>query len=308
MKTVLIGFGDIAEKHVPVLRELGCEITGLITKNYEKALEKAKKFEIPCVYKSIEEIPSNACDFFMVLTSADMIAPTLKKVIPLKKPILTEKPVGLSTNEIQEVLDIHGNFKTPVMVGVNRRFYSIFHQALRFLKDKDKPLEAIKIEAPERLSNINNPKFNDVIRKNWMFANSIHCVDLIRFFCGDVKELQVNSNPTKFLFSSLGTSINDINFTYVSNWKSTGYWTVTMYADDVKIVFSPLEKGKIIEKNKETEILPSVEDIKFKPGFYFQLSHFLKNLQSAHEWAWPASDLNDHKKTLNLIEQIYKIG
>ena len=40
MKTVLIGFGDIAEKYLPVLNELNCEVIGVVTKNYESALLK----------------------------------------------------------------------------------------------------------------------------------------------------------------------------------------------------------------------------------------------------------------------------
>lgn len=305
MRTVLVGFGDIAEKHVPVLREFGCEITGIATKSYEKALEKAKKYNITKAYKSVEEIPGDACDFFTVLTSADTIAPTLKKIIPIRKPIFTEKPVGLNTAEIDDVLGMQNRFRTPVMVGVNRRFYSIFHQALKFLEDNGKPLQSIRVEAPERFSDINNPKFNDTIRKNWMFTNSIHCVDLIRFFCGDVKELKVNSNPTKMAYSALGTGTKDVNFTYISNWRSPGRWEVSLYADGVKIVFSPLENGKIIQNNEETDILPAAEDVRFKPGFYFQLSHFLKGLQNGSDWIWPASNLGDHKKTLELIERIY---
>ena len=37
MKTVLIGFGDIAEKYLPVLKELNCEIIGVVVRNHEKA-------------------------------------------------------------------------------------------------------------------------------------------------------------------------------------------------------------------------------------------------------------------------------
>ena len=59
MKTILIGFGDIAQKYLPVLNELNCEVIGVVTKNYESALLKSKKYSIPQAYKSIKDIPTS---------------------------------------------------------------------------------------------------------------------------------------------------------------------------------------------------------------------------------------------------------
>ena len=304
MKTVLIGFGDIAEKYLPVLNRLNCEVIGIVTRNFERGLLKSKKFSIPQVYKSIEDIPINECDFLMNLSSADTIEPIMQEIIPKKIPIFTEKPVGFSAEKIQKLIEQNYKFNCPIMVGTNRRFYSIFYQALQFLKEHDKEIETIKIDAPERFSDINKKKFNSEIKKNWMFANSIHCVDLIRFFGGDVKEIETNSNISKYDFNANGIC-EKMNFSYSSNWKKQSKWNISLFADDVKIIFEPLENGKIITKNEEIEINPSQEDIKFKPGFYAQISHFLENFVKKSEKKWPASDLEDHKKSIKLIEEIF---
>ena len=71
MKTILIGFGDIAEKHLKVLKEFNCDVIGILTKNYDKALIKSKKFGIPNTYTSIQDVLTSECDFLMNLTSAD---------------------------------------------------------------------------------------------------------------------------------------------------------------------------------------------------------------------------------------------
>ena len=304
MKTVLIGFGDIAEKYLPVLNRLNCEVIGIVTRNFERGLLKSKKFSIPQVYKSIEDIPINECDFLMNLSSADTIEPIMQEIIPKKIPIFTEKPVGFSAEKIQKLIEQNYKFNCPIMVGTNRRFYSIFYQALQFLKEHDKEIETIKIDAPERFSDINKKKFNSEIKKNWMFANSIHCVDLIRFFGGDVKEIETNSNISKYDFNANGIC-EKMNFSYSSNWKKQSKWNISLFADDVKIIFEPLENGKIITKNEEIEINPSEQDIKFKPGFYAQISHFLENFVKKSEKKWPASDLEDHKKSIKLIEEIF---
>lgn len=305
MKTILIGFGDIAEKHLSVLQELKCEVLGVVGRNYEKTLEKSKKFKISNVFNDLENLPFEQCDFLMNLTSVDMIPSTLKKIISFKKPIFTEKPVGFGTDEIQELIEQNKNFNTPIMVGTNRRFYSIFHKAIRFLKENDRTVESIIIDAPERFSDINKEKFNEKIIKNWMFANSIHCVDLIRFFCGDVRNVQSDSVPKELNFKATGVCENGVNFSYSSNWKESGSWKIAINASDLEIVFEPIEKGRIIFKNKKFEIIPSEEDTKFKPGFHAQLSHFLDNFVLNHHNKWPASDLNDHKKSLKLVEDIF---
>lgn len=305
MKTVLIGFGDIAEKHLSVLNKLDCNVIGIVAKNYEKAVEKSKKFNIPNVYKSIENIPIDECDFLMNLTSTDMISSTLKKLIPFKKPIFTEKPIGFGTNEIAEIINQNKKFNSPVMVGMNRRFYSIFHKAFNFLKEHDKSIESIKIDAPERFSSINQEKFNENSRKNWMFVNSIHCVDLIRFFGGDLKKIEVNSLVKEKKFNAFGSCENGIDFSYSSDWQKLSRWNISLFADGIKIIFEPIENGKIFIQNKQIEIIPSEEDLKFKPGFYGQMSHFLNNFVLKEKKKWPASDLVDHKKSLNLIEKIF---
>jgi len=70
-------------------------------------------------------------------------------------------------------------------------------------------------------------------------------------------------------------------------------------------MFNPLENGKIITKDHIKEITPSKNDIKFKPGFYLQLKYFLDHVLKNHEFPWPCSDLEDHRKSLELIEKIY---
>jgi len=306
MKTILIGFGDIAEKHLKVLKEFNCDVIGILTKNYDKALIKSKKFGIPNTYTSIQDVLTSECDFLMNLTSADKIASTMMDLIPSRKPIFTEKPVGFSTKEIEQIIQQNNKFNCPIMVGTNRRFYSIFHKALKFLQEQDKKIESIRIDAPERFTDINNKKFNQNIRNNWMFANSIHCVDLIRFFGGDIKKIESNSIPNKYNFKANGICENDINFSYSSDWKKQSKWNISIFADEIKIIFEPIEKGKIIMKNDEIDIVPSNEDLKFKPGFHAQLSYFMQNFVKKDEKKWPGSDLKDHKKSVKLVENIFQ--
>jgi len=308
LKTILIGLGDIALKHIEVMRKLDCEIIGVLGRDYEKINTNASKFGIKNVYKSFDDIIKDDCDFFTILTSPENNGKLLKKIIPFKKAVFVEKPVSFSSKDVEEIIELNKNYKTPIMVSMNRRFYSVFHKGLSYLKKSNKKINSIVIEAPERINEIQkSSKFSDLVKKNWMFCNSIHCVDLIRFFGGDVEKIESNSDPKRLLYSAIGHCQNNVEFIYISNWKSPGSWSITLYADDVRITFNPLEKGIILKNNVKEEIDPSQEDIKFKPGFYEQLQLFLKNVVTENNYLWPASNLEDHKKSIKLVEEIFHV-
>jgi len=59
-------------------------------------------------------------------------------------------------------------------------------------------------------------------------------------------------------------------------------------------------------KKDEINIVPSNEDLKFKPGFHTQLSYFMQNFVKKYEKKWPGSDLEDHKKSVKLVENIFQ--
>ena len=307
MRSALIGFGDIAPSHLEVLKNNDCDVAALVTKKRENALQKASKYNFPATYNSVSDIPLDSVDFFVLMVNPEFTSNILRELIPLKKPILVEKPVSFGTKEISEIIELKNKHNCPIMVGMNRRFYSIFHKGLEFLKERDKKLDAISVEAPERFSDILLPKFSEITRKNWMFCNPIHCIDLMRFFGGDVTKIKLNSFPQNHFFHAMGTLSNDVKFNYLSNWKSPGSWNITLYAESTRITFNPLEKGIINENGKISEILPSQQDILFKPGFDLQLKYFLEYLIKQKKFTMPMCSLEDHKKTLELIEKIFCI-
>jgi predicted dehydrogenase len=305
MKTIIIGFGTIAPKYVEVLESLQCKIVGIIARDFEKAQNNARRFGIEKVFRNIDELSNIDCDFYTVIVSPENINPILNKIIPFGKPILLEKPAAFDSSKIDYSIELARKYETKVSIATNRRFYSIFHKALKYLKEHGKEIDSIFVEAPERFSDINLPIFSEETRKNWPYCNPIHCIDLIRFFGGDLKEIQINSNPEKYYFSGIGKTMKNINFTYVSNWKSPGSWSVILYADNIRITFNPLENGIILEDGKIIKIIPNEIDNKFKPGFYSMINNFMSNLNKKS--VWPMQDLEDHKKTLELIEKIYQI-
>ena len=91
--------------------------------------------------------------------------------------------------------------------------------------------------------------------------------------------------------------------TYTSHWFSPGGWSVKLYGVGVTVEFNPLEKGVWFNTDfQENEIVPDEVDQKFKPGFYRQMKAFI-NMVNTGKLAWPAMDLGDSFKTMELTER-----
>ena len=72
------------------------------------------------------------------------------------------------------------------MVGFNRRYYSVLHKGNNIIKKHGKLL-GISIEGHERFWKIRD-NVNTKIRKSWIYSNSTHTIDLLRFFGGNINK------------------------------------------------------------------------------------------------------------------------
>ena len=123
-------------------------------------------------------------------------------------------------------------------------------------------------------------KFHQDVRKNLMYANSIHLIDYFNIFCrGTISRINVVKEKFKnvnFLFAILKFSSGDIGYytcdlNYLTNWK------VRLGLDHETWTFSPLEtvlyKNIKNNNNKFTEFKTI-----YKDGFYNQINEFEKLL------------------------------
>jgi predicted dehydrogenase len=240
------------------------------------------------------------------LVNAENIFDVTKKIIPFKIPIFLEKPPGISLSETMTLYRLSKKYHTKNMVGLNRRFYSLFHKGINIIKKHGKLL-GILIEGHERFWKIKNKSRK--LFKKWIYANSIHVIDLFRFFAGNTKKVYSIKNilpNNNNQYSSTIKFKNGVVGTYISHWFSPDGWSVTLYGNKVTVKFRPLEKGYWInDKFVKHKLNLSQEDKFFKPGFYNQMICF-KNLIRKKKLKWPGQSLKDAVLTMKLIKQINK--
>ena len=185
----ILGAGKIARIHLDILLNIKTiTISKIFSRTSRKARLLAKKYSIKEVSDSLEDFMSKDLDGILVLVSADQIFKVVKKLLPYKIPLFIEKPIALNLYENKRLIQINKKYKTKTMVGLNRRFYSIFKYGLRAILKKGNLL-GVNIEGHERFWKYNN-SLTITERQNWIFINSIHAIDLIRFFGGEIKEIK----------------------------------------------------------------------------------------------------------------------
>lgn len=302
----IIGAGPITKFHLDVIINIKpFRIFGITSRTNKNCIKYKEKYNIFKIYNNYKEmILDKNIDAIIILVSPSSMTKVIRDVIIAKKPFFAEKPIGLNFKDVKLLNKIATKNKSINMIGFNRRFYHIFHKGLEIIKKKGKLL-SISIEGHERFWKVKKIR-SLKMQKNWLYANSSHTIDLIRFFGNEVKNIKVFSNHYKNSKSNFSASIlfKDGKIgTYQSNWYSPGGWSVKLYGEGVTVIFDPLESGYYKNtNNKLYKIESNRYDRKYKPGFYKQMEAF-KKLLLTRKKIWPTQDITDIKKTFEIVEK-----
>lgn len=311
VKIGIIGAGAIAKQHLLVLRDIEwMKVVGITSRTIEKAESLAKEYGIAKCTDNIDSlILQTHPDALMVLVSIDQMYKVACEVIPYGLPLFLEKPVGLSPEENLDLVERAKRYKVRSMVGFNRRYYSIFHKGMDIIH-RYGPLMGVAIEGHERmwLKRDNPNKFSEEVLSRWIYANSIHTIDLIRFFAGEPIKVMSLAHKYREPMGDQFVAILELESgalgQYSAYWYSPGGWKVILYGDGITVEFNPLENGRWIDKDFKTpEIIPDEVDVRFKPGFFRQMEAFGKLVKDGSN-DWPLQDLEGSYKTMLLAEQI----
>lgn len=310
VKLGIIGAGGMAKQHLEVIRAIeGIEVVAITSRTRSKAEALAGEYKIPAVFDDAKSLVKSAQpDALMVLVSCEQMYSVACEALQYRVPLFLEKPAGMVPEENKKLAELARECGIRSMVGFNRRYYSIFHKGIGIIKQHG-PLFGVHVEGHERMWLKNESSLASNVRANWIFANSIHTIDLLRFFGGDIKS--IHSIAQRRLgeargdqFAAIAEFDSGAIGQYSAHWYSPGGWRAVLYGDGVTVEFEPLEKGTWMGKDFVShEIEPDEVDIKYKPGLYRQMEAFGK-LVRGEASEWPALDLEGSYNTMQLAQQI----
>jgi len=306
----IVGAGNMACKHLQAISAIdNIEAVGIFSRTKSKAQQIANEYGIKVCVDSLEELVSKSKpDALMILVSENQTYRVTLSAMSYRLPLFIEKPAGLLPEENYELAQLAKKHSIASMVGFNRRFYSNFHKGLELIKERG-PLLGVRVQGHERFWRIRESgKFSEQVMKNWIFANNTHTIDLLRFFGGEVTNVQSIAHSYVEERGDQFAAIIEFGSgaigQYSAHWYSPGGWSVTLYGRGVTVEFKPLETGRWIDKKFEIhEIIPDKVDFEFKAGLYGQMKAFVDLVRSA-KLLWPALDLEGAYKTMLLAQTL----
>lgn len=302
IKVALIGVGGMAALHAKAIEHVdGIEFVSCASRSLEKATAFAKIHGIsnPRLVDDVLAAPN--ADAIWVVAPADVMDEVAIEFSNLDLPLFLEKPVGFNVAETERVARA---VKAPNMVGLNRRFYSIFDDA-RKLIDQAGGIRGIEMQLTEFPSSLVG-RYSQKALDGWHYGNSVHMIDLFRFFGGEVSKIQsmndiIDTQDRTYL--SLLKFKNGCNGIYNAQWYAASGWRLTLYANDLSIQFQPVEQATVYNRVGRSQLSPAPSDINYKPGLVEQAKAFA-NLVDAGTIDERAINLVEYVKTQKLVEAL----
>ena len=314
VKVAMIGSGSIAPQYMKAIEYgkrnglFNIETVAAVNRTAE-GNRRSLDMGIPHVYLDVGEmIEREKPDAIFCLVNAPNLYSVAVQLIPYGIPILLEKPPGLRSEQTRHLAQLAEEHRTNVMVALNRRFYDVVKQAKRIIEQSG-GLLGMRMDGFERFHWMKENGFSPSVLEGLLYTNTVHCIDLIRHYAGNIVSTTSFRNlhseqPHSHRFAALLTSDRNVPITFQAYWHAVGNWCYELYVPDGKIRFANLETAMWERRGVEPVALqPSAIDLEAKPGFVEQLSYFV-NVADSDRFYRGEMSLFDAVGTMELIERI----
>jgi len=286
----------------------GVKVTGIYSRTADRATTVASELDIPTVARSIDELWDRARpDLVVVAVHETAMLEVSNACFAHPWTVLLEKPPGLSVREAEAIRGEAERMGRRVLVGLNRRFYSVTRAAVAGLA----PAEGrrfIHVQDQQDLERDPRPWQRGFARESWMYANSIHVIDLLRVFGrGDVTDVRAvipwDPRSPDVVLAAIDFSSGDRGL-YEGIWHGPGPWAVSVTMADVRWEMRPLERARVQRRGQRTqEDVPGDDwDTRFKPGLRRQAEHAVAAARGRPN---ESVSLVDGIETMRLIQRIF---
>ena len=291
MRLALVGCGNIADFHIPAMREAGFDcvsVAGSI--NSWRAKEFAKRHTISKVYADPVELlrDSSSWDALLLASPVSTMLDYIKLAAPTGKPILAEKPVALNHEELTPTLKYQN-----VLVAYNRRFYSTAEYAKTFVDSHTDIIIKVSI-SEKRIDPDHNLGFPHRLPL-LSYQNSVHLFDLVNFLAGKVQWEAASAicGRDKYLgVVAFGKSDKGFTVQLDNCFNSPDNFAVNIISGDERVELRPIEIARYykgMQVNEPTKKIPfrtytpklidqiivTDEEGGFKSGFLMQAKDFM---------------------------------
>jgi virulence factor len=290
IRAAVIGVGSIAKQvHIPTILASNCVIVGVMSQSGTSAERVAHQFNIPTVYRSLDEVEAD-CAF--VLTPKDTHADIATSLLKRRMPVFLEKPIATKLRDAEAVLETAERAGTLLMIGFNRRYAPVY--------------DALKREWTERPPDVLIAEKNRPgTEYRATLENAIHMVDLMRWVCGEAEEVVAASqfdDPYRETSCLAQIRFPKTLAVLVAN-RSCGQWMerIASYGAGKTVIAEPPERisvsdGRQVHDTFLTPLAMGWASVQDRLGFRQEVEDFLRVVENGGEVRTPARDaLETHR-------------
>lgn len=310
-KVAIIGAGSMAREHIRAFGSIpGVKVTGLHSRTRGKAELLAGEFGIENVCDDIASLKDKSGADLVVVAVPELAANVVaKEAFAQDWAVLLEKPAGYDLDDAEDLFAAANGHAKPVMVGFNRRFYSSLRAVLKDINQRDE-LRYVHIQDQQSYVEARFHGHPEKVVEKFMYANSIHVVDMIICLCrGDITEVRQimpwKGEETEIVLAHISFDSGDTAL-YEGIWSGPGPWACSVSTPSRRWVMQPLEKAAYQNANERTQIAVETEsiDTDYKAGFVLQANAVVARLKGDDS---QVVSLNDSLQTMRLINQIFGV-
>lgn len=300
MRLAIIGSGGIAQKaYFPLLAVMpDVEIVGVHSHTQAHADEACQRWGYALGTTDLNEILTLEPKAALVISSTESHYAICRTLLENGIDVYSEKSLTTSSRDSLDLAKIADEHERILAVGFNRRYALLYKQAKQILGDRKVNLAIIQ----KHRTHASNPT---------VFAHylddTIHQIDLMRFFCGDVNPLTTAVEKKDNLVTTAVSTVEipDCGHGVIMVCNQAGGWqeSVTLHAQGVSIHVDAFQQLRVIFEDHE-EIYGTdragkwISDMRER-GFYGELAHFFDCVKTRTE---PLTNAREAAKTQQLLE------
>lgn len=308
----IVGAGSMATEHAKAFSKIpGVVLAGITSRTRAKAQALADQYAMPCVAETVEELYQKTQADLVVVTVPELMANAVAKAA-LKFPwgLLMEKPAGYDLADAQDIASAAQEHQAPVMVGFNRRFYSSTLAIQADLASRPNERRFIQVQDQQSYAEARHYKHPEQVVEKFMYANSIHLIDMILAF-GRGQVSRVNpitpwrGEETDIMLAHVEFDSGD-SALYEGIWRGPGPWACAVSTPSRRWTMQPLEQAVFQNAGERSRqsVEASENDKLCKPGFLLQAQAAVARVRGQQS---SIASLQDSLATMRLIHQIFGV-
>lgn len=320
----IVGSGRMAVNYMEIVKSFNhniCAIISLSKNSNAKKLARKYNADLYFKYEDLKNLKTKV-DAWIICSKWDQLSFVLKMFIKLKKPILIEKSITMSSDNLFEYFKKSQNKLSKVFFAYNRNYYDYIFFLINKIK-KNNSLKYIEANFFDSYSKIIKSKDKSIKKYLPYYITSHWIVFILKIF--DLLNIKVLKVEKKKLFTS--NQFSSVMLFFKLKYKSKIIFARLLSSPDVPknhsidfylkrghVKVSPIEKVAILKDlkvkkiNKQNQYVANAQfskvDDKFKPGLRFLYYSFIKEC-FFNEKSLLKTDKNDLIKAYKICELLY---